>query len=365
MNRLSSLAQESASALRKLLSPTDSSPESNTGDTVIHHSGLVSRRPSGRFTIAILARLYVPIMQETLDGITRHLNEHAPGQFTCVLFDGRGDEKLLFNYTTQIIQNYTMPYDAIITIGAQASQVAARTSLLLNIRIPIIFSWVHNPAHLGIIYPGRRTGGNITGIATEWPNYQEALSTLVNLKKGVREVLLPYNPRGMWVATQISELSQLLNSNGIRVHLLPVPHRENMAKEIHSKIYNIDTIITTRDDTIIQNMDSIVSMCNDYGVTIYSSELKSVEQGAAIGYAVKDVQTGKEIAEYILQLFNDRALPHELPVKTAENQFFVGINKKNSPLQGLELSQEDLETVHNRVVFSDSNTSHDETETST
>lgn len=325
-------------------------PRHNTTDQT-PDSGLVSRRRARHFTIAITARSLPPAIQETIKSITRYLDEQAPGQFSCVLFDGKGDEKRLFNYTTQIIQSYTMPYDALVTIGAQASQLATRASLLLNVRIPIVFAGVQNPAHLGIIYPGNRQNSNVTGIAAGNPNFQETLAQLVNLKKGVRRVLLPYNPKGAWLAHQAAEFARLFCSKEVDLHALPVTSPEDVRTKILPYMHDVDTIMTMRDDIVISSMDSIVKTCNSYGVTVYSADLESVAQGAALGFSLKDDRAGIEIGEYLLSLFKDDAAPHELPVKTARTSWFVGINENSISKQGVSLSAQELETIENKVIY--------------
>lgn len=356
MKRLTSLAQTGVRSLQRLFtSPTSTA---STEKPPFRQPGLVSQRRFRQFSIAIIMRSQVPGILETINGLTDYLNEHAPGQFKCVSFDGKGDEKTLFSYATQIVQNYTMPYDAIISIGALASQVATRTSLLLNVPIPIIFGGVTLPAHLGVIYPGNRKKSNVTGIETRSLDYNNFLSLLYNVKKDVRKVLIPFNINGAWFRQASNELTRQLVAKNIEVEQLPVMSPAEVAQKVGPHLHSADTIVTMRDDVVINSMDKLITMCNDYGVTLYSSDLETVAQGAALGCSSKNSELGSEVGEYLLHLFKDQAQPHELPIKTATERNFIGINKRTLSKQGIHLTPQELSSLKDTILYQEA---HDDT----
>lgn len=313
--------------------------------------GLVTSHRSRPFNIAILTRSRVAGIRQVIHGLTEHVNLHAPNEFSFTWFDGQNDEKKVMEHAMHITKHYTMPYDAIVTIGRMATQVASRAALLLNIRIPIVFTSITHPSHLGIMYAGSQGRQNITGISTNDPEYTSPVNLLQGLKKTVQNVLLPYDPYAVGIHQRISEMARLFLSRNIQVQMLPVQKTELVTSQISSFIHHIDTIVTLRNEIIVNNMPAIVTMCNDFGVTIFSSDLASVEQGAAIGFSPKDHIQGMEAGNYLITIFKENIRPEELPVKDVANIYFVGINESTIGRQGVTISPEELASIPNKVLY--------------
>ncbi len=314
--------------------------------------GLVPSRRTNQFTIAILSRSRVTGIKQVVKGLIDHVSLYAPSEFSFVWFDGNNDEKTLMDHAATIISKYTMPYDAVIPIGALATQITARTALLLNIRIPIIFTSISNPSHLGIVYSGSHGRNNITGISVNDNQYaSQQITMLQTLKRSVQSILLPYDPQVPCMHQQITEMARLFLSSNIQAQILPIQKSEIVTNRITPLIHSIDTIITLRNELVVNHMPSIVTLCNDYGVTIFTSDLGSVEQGAAIGFSPKESTQGIEAARYLLLIFKENARPEELPVKEIPVVHFVGINESALDKQGIHLSPKDLETIQNKILY--------------
>ncbi len=314
--------------------------------------GLVPSRRVHRFTIAILSRSRVAGIKQVVKGLVDHIGLHAPAEFSFIWFDGNNDEKTLMTHTTNIINHYTMPYDAIVPIGSLATQIAARTALLLNVKIPIIFTSISNPSHVGLVYSGSHGRHNITGISVNDNHYaSQQINMLQTLKKSVQSILLPYDPQVPCMHQQITEMARLFLSSNIQAQILPIQKSEIVTNRITPLIHSIDTIITLRNELVVNHMPSIVTLCNDYGVTVFTSDLGSVEQGAAIGFSPKESTQGIEAARYLLLIFKENARPDELPVKEIPVVHFVGINESALDKQGIHISPQDLDTIQNKILY--------------
>ena len=309
-----------------------------------------ARRKNRTYRIAIIAYSHAPALQQMIDHFKLHLEKNAPGQFSYSFFDGQANLETLISHTTQIMHSYTMDYDAILAVGSAAAQIASRMSLFLNIPMPIVFTNVINPIHTGIIYPGSGSTQNITGVAAPPFDHKEQVAMLNAIKESTRKVLLPFNPEG-FLNTQSAQISHLLHSRGIEIIPVQTRTKEELDIALKKYIQDVDTLITLRDSITVNNMQKIVQTCNNYGVTVFSSDLKSVEAGAALGFAVKEESAGKKAAEYILNLFEHNAHPHELPIETQQLDYVVGINSATSKEQGLELDTEVLASLKDKIIF--------------
>jgi len=290
-----------------------------------------------------------------LDSFKENLNAKAPGQFTYSFFNAQGDLKRLINYVTQVIHSYTIHYDAIMAVGSSAAQIASRMTLFLNIPIPVVFTNVANPVHAGVIYAGSKSKRNITGVASPLFDHEAQVQMLGTLKQSTQRILLPFDPNFSNLLSQSLHIHRLLQSNGIEVIPVQTPSPEELDRQLAKHVQSVDTLITLRDSVIINNMSSIIKTCNNYGVTVYSSDLKSVELGAALGFAAKEGKTGEEAAQYFLNLFEHDAQPHELPVTTTQLDYVVGINSETSRYQGVNLDDETINSIERKIIFNKHN----------
>lgn len=315
-------------------------------------SQLQSRSPDKKhFCIAVITKSYAAIPQQTFQSFQEYLDKKKPGAFSYHLFDGLSDERLTTAYTNHVVQKYQAPYDAILTIGAHASQIAAQTSRLNKCPIPVIFTCVAHPSHLGIAHENHAVS-NVSGIWCETPNFDARINTLCKLKSETKHALLPYNPRAAWLTQEANSLRHLLALRGIEVTIVKVDKTENLKKIILPYIDKIDTILTLRDDVITRGMDEIIELCNTYGKTAYTSDLASVKQGAALGFAAsQDNEMGIEAAKYMLKLFETGTLPQDLPIKKIRLDYKIGLNQENLARQGVYLSPRFIENLDRKIIY--------------
>ncbi len=328
-----------------------SSPIESAPHIIVGLRGLVQSHRNRPFNIAILSRSRIAGIQQVVQSLIDHMNLNAPNEFLFTWFDGKNDEKKTMEHAMHIISNYTMPYDAVVTIGSLPTKIASRVSLLLNVRIPIIFTSTINHSHLGFVYPVGRSSHNITGISLNTTDDGTRIAMLQHLKKGVKNVLLPYDPRAANVYVEINEMTRLFLSRNIHIQLLPIHNTENIVAQITPFIHYIDTVITMRHEIIVHSISQIISLCNNFGVTLYSSDLTSVQLGAAIGFSPKESTQGIEAAQYLLMIFKENARPDELPVKEIPTVHFVGINEASLSKQGIVLSAQELDTIQNKILY--------------
>jgi len=305
------------------------------------------------FHIAVLSRSRAAGIAQVVDGIITQLNAIAPGEFSVTWIDGNHDEKAIGDLASMIIKQYTMPYDALVTVGALSTQVAARLARFFNIRMPIIFTSIFDPQKIGLFYVGVRGNTSVTGIIATDTHYGRTAHLIQSFKKTAQNILIPYDPSIPGTQQQITETHRLLMEQGMHVHFMPIQKTELVTTQIASRIHNVDTLITLRSEIVVAHMPHIVSMCNDYGVTIVTSDLASVKQGAAIGISPKEEIQGIEAANYLIKIFKESARPEELPVKEASSTPFIGINTATLDLQGLSISEEELDTIPHKIIYTE------------
>ena len=176
MNPIQSLVHEWNKKIHTL-AQDESVPASSVVSIPHVVSNRYVRRKRNHVNVAVIVLRHAPATEKVVAGMKKELEAQAPGVFSISLFNAP-DERMVLQYATQIVRSYLMPYDIVVPIGLTAAQIVTRTSLYLNIPIPIIFNSVPTPANFGIIYPGKRPTQNVSGVA--WPSmpYEKYVATL-------------------------------------------------------------------------------------------------------------------------------------------------------------------------------------------
>jgi len=326
----------------KLFTKNDSSNEKSSS---IHISSqMYVRKPSKKYHIAILSRNLIPALHNTIvKEFVDELNRQAPGMFLFSTFDGEGNEKIIVNQAKHIVQNYTTPYDAVFCAGALTLRTMTRVSKLYQAPIPIVFSHVLNPYQLGILHTTPSHSANICGIVSPDHDYKKYIDILCTIKKDTQKVLIPYNPEGAWLTQYAMEVRRLLALKNIPVKAIEVTKSDDVTHAIISNLREIDTVLMFKDDVVLAALPDVVNFSNEHGITVATSDLTSVEHGAAIGFSETSYQPARDAAHCMLTVFRDDAMPYEIPLKNGTTEYLVGFNAKTMAQQGVE--KKDIESI--------------------
>lgn len=310
-----------------------------------------TRKQKTCFTLAVITRLLTPAAQDIIKEIMLYLDTCMPGRFIVKAFDGKGNEHYLLNQVSTILDQQNTVYDAVISLGAVASQVCSRLSKMKRANLPIIFACLNSPASLGIVYPGGKSKSNICGIESPSHNYAKHLQILYSLKKDMKHVLIPFNPQGRGLLQESLYITNELMREGIQVTPLFIHTIEELVPKITPFLKRIDTILTLRDDIAMKGINNLAPLCNAYHITAYSSDLFSVQNGAAVGFANTENTLGQECGKLVYDIFYNDMNPEDLPVKKITLEYKIAINQENAHKQGLKLSTEQLKSEYPLILY--------------
>lgn len=301
-----------------------------------HKDGVPSYR------VAIFEPATHPAMDEIAQGFTDTITKNSSANYTFKRYNANGNQTLLRALAEEIVQQN---YDLIMTIGTNASKTVYELTTKKQLSTPIVFDAVSDPVSIGLVKSLSSSGNNVTGVE-EIPDYKDQINKLLELKPNTKNMLLVYDPvqksgvHDIW-AEQITKLGA---QRGFAVHCTKVFSTNEISAKVQPLLNNIDVLMIFTDHTTVSGVDSLITLCNRYRITLYASDLNSGDKGAALAYGVLQYDLGVDAAKLTLKILEEHIKPTDLPV-TGPKINKLKINTKTMIKQGLTLSDEQRENI--------------------
>ena len=284
--------------------------------------------------IAVLIPAVHPSMQQIETGFVETIGAIDPS-IRIDIFNATGDKTLMFGQAQKIASS---SYEAVFTIGANASQMMTTALSKKNASTPVVFAAVSDPVALGLV-ASFNDHNYATGIIDVY-NRDEQVSRILSLIP-IKNPLIIYCPEGKAsIEKDIEACKKAFEHYGITLATLPIYHLNEIQPKLSALITKHDLIITLTDHTICSAMDTIITLCNRFKVPLYTSELDSNDKGAAFSYGVHEKDYGILGAKIVLQLVNEGKSCLDIPITTMY-PFYFKINKK-AALKQTHLASEKL-----------------------
>lgn len=300
------------------------------------------KQPGSSYRVAIFEPASHPSMDEIAQGFTETIQKNSTAAYTFDRYNANGNKTLLRAQAEEILQKN---YDLIMTIGSGATHTIYELSTKKHITTPLVFDAVSNPVDLGIIASMEKSGNHVTGV-TDISNFKEQLNKLFELKPTTKNILLVYDPvdKSGIHETWAQQIENIAHSKGVNTHYAKVFQTNEIQAKVLPFMQQVDTIIIFTDHTTVSGVESLITLCNRYGVTLYTSELNSGDKGAALSYGVLQYDLGAAAAQLTLQILEQHKKPTDLPVVILQNNR-LKINTATAQKQGLTLDNAQLQEI--------------------
>ena len=297
------------------------------------------------YRVAIFEPASHPAMDEITQGFTEAIQKNSSAHYTFDRYNANGNKTLLRAQAEDIIQKN---YDLVMTIGTDPTRTMHELTTKKNLTTPIVFTAVSDPIELGIIASRASSGNHITGIE-EVHNFEDQLNKFIQIKPTIKNLLLVYDPaikagiHEVWAQT----VTQIAATKGINTEYAKVFHTNEIQSKVQPLLQDVDTILIFTDHTTVHGVDSLITLCNRYGVTLYASDLNSGDKGAAVSYGVMQYDFGADAGKLAVEILNNHKNPKDLPV-TEPSMQRIKINTATAQKQGLNLSNAQLDDIKKR-----------------
>ena len=286
--------------------------------------------------IAIFVPSSHPALEDIEQGFKETLNQLGTSQYRFTTYNANGNKTLLRAQAEEIAQdNYNLTF----TVGVSCTQILAEVLKKKGKSTPLIFVAVDDPVGMGIINSLESSGNNLTGII-ENPSYDKQLEVLLKAKPSTKHVLLAYDPaHGTGLEKDKQAIEVILKKHGVKLNSIEIFQSSEIQQKVTSLLPGKDVVLALKDHTIVAGIDSLITLCNRYGVTLFASDLNSGEKGAALAYGVTEYDFGLHAAKKALLILADHKHPSDIPVTPITN-YKVMVNSKTMSAQNLVLTPE-------------------------
>ena len=299
--------------------------------------------PTNKCQVAVLLPAVHPSMTHIEQGFSKTLQEKMP-HVSIKIYNANGDKVLMKGQVEKIVDSN---YDLIFTVGTSASQLT-KTALSKKMKhTPLIFAAIANPEKRGLIDPNN-TSTHITGI-TESYDYNDQINLLLKVKPDTKRVMIVYDPSSNPALEELKEtLTKTLKTHTITTTDLAIFNAKELQQKLPTFLPTVDVVLTLTDHTICAAMDTLVKLCSNAHVTLFTSELDSNAKGAALSYGVNESEYGKEGALKAYAILHEGKNASDIPPTSLKN-FFLFVNADTAKAQNVTISPEFLHNTRIKI----------------
>lgn len=230
--------------------------------------------------------------------------------------------------------------DLLYAIGPFAAKAAAA----ITTDIPIVFGSVSDPEEAGLVRSNENPGGNVTGVSSYTPCFEqiELIPVILPEAEYVAEL---YNSTDESAVRQAIIAEWQAEEFKLKTERFPVNDKEG----IKTALVNIaerqfDVLYLPIDNLMFKYMDSIVAYTQKHNIPIICGNEKMMRKGALATCEINYTSIGRKSAELSYEILVKKKDPATLPVIYKYGCFNL-INKQAMDKLGLKLSETALANV--------------------
>jgi putative ABC transport system substrate-binding protein len=282
--------------------------------------------------IAIFIPAVHPAMDEIEAGFKTAVEKGGSQAYAFTTYNANGNKTLLRAQAEEIAQQN---YDLIFTIGTACTHTLHTVTTKKGITTPVVFTAIDDPVKLGIVQTLDSSQNHLTGCTVQ-DDFENQFKALLEVKPETKHVLFVYDPSdGANRDDLVNTLRTTLNRMQISLATVQVFAAHEIQQKVVPFIESCDVVFIYTDHTTVSGIDSLITLCNRFGKTLFASDLSSGQKGAALAYGVQEADHGTCAAHKGLKILDDGIVPAQIPVTPISTQRLV-INTKTMRQQGLK-----------------------------
>lgn len=203
--------------------------------------------------------------------------------------------------------------------------------------IPVVFTAVSDPVGAGLVKTMDAPGGNLTGM-TDMPPVDKQLELIKTIVPKATRIGIVYNAGEANSVSQVNAVKAAAAKMGITVAEATVANSGGVFQAAKSLVGKVDAIYIGLDNTVVSAFESVVKVCEENKLPLFSSDNESVSKGAIAALAIDYYAMGKQTAAMAKKIL-DGAKPATMPVESLKN-LDVHLNLKAAKAQGVTVPDE-------------------------
>jgi ABC-type uncharacterized transport system substrate-binding protein len=294
---------------------------------------LGARRAPKIYKIAILIPDASPCIIRLYQAFIKKLSTQNSKNFWHTIFNTNGNKERIAHYLEQIMQD---DFNLIFSCGLECTLAAKEYTKKHKNKIPIVFCEIPGDLDELLLDSTPGSENNLTGTFIPPKDYQQQIGLLSFFKPEKQNVLLVYHSKNIAAANEVKKLSTALKKTHNHVQTIELFHLDNLEEKLEPHLVHAKTLILPRDHIMNSHLKKLSPLCSKHGVLLYTSDLASVSEGAAIGYgpceeSIAQLCTQKASSILLKNIHpstipsNKDPLPHKMYIN-------VDILKKQNPV---------------------------------
>ena len=195
----------------------------------------------------------------------------------------------------------------IATPAAMSAYGAAR-----NTDIPVIFCAVSDPVGAGLVSSLDAPGGNCTG-TSDLLNLEAQLQLIRAVQPDAKKIGILYTTNEANSVSHLAEIKELAPEYGFEIVEQGVQSGADVPQAAAALAAKVDCINNFTDNTVVDNLVSVLAKAEEAGIPVYGSEIEQVKKGCIASESLDYIALGKETGRLAAQVL-DGANAGETPV---------------------------------------------------
>jgi putative tryptophan/tyrosine transport system substrate-binding protein len=226
-----------------------------------------------------------------------------------------------------------------VTITTPTSQAAVAATK----DIPIIFTTVTDPLKAHIVSTLTHPGGNVSGISDLVPTERQ-VAVMKEIVPKLNKLGLVYDPSLPNAVSTVESIKAIAPSIGFTTVESPAMGLNNVPAAGQALVGKVDAIFVPNDTTVYAAFESLVKLCQDAKVPLFTAERRSVQRGAIATVGFDFGQIGVKTADMVDKVLKGTK-PGDMDVKMMEdepNSLALYLNKDSAEKMGVSIPPEVL-----------------------
>jgi len=247
----------------------------------------------------------------------------------------QGNQATNLQIANQILDEKPALVLAIATPSAQACAQKIKD-------IPLLFSAVSDPKGAGLVASMEAPGGHITG-TTDMPPVEKQLALIKSILPKAQTIGVVYNAGEANSVSQVDAFKAAAKKMNVQVIDATVTNSSMVFQSTQSLVGKCDAVYVPLDNTVVSAIESVVKVCDENKLPLFSSDNESVGKGAIAALATDYYALGRQTAEMAKRIL-DGANPGAIPVESLKN-LDVHLNLKAAKIQGVTIPEAVIKTA--------------------
>ena len=226
---------------------------------------------------------------------------------------------------------------AIATPSAQACALAAKKSPVLA-KTPLLFTAITDPVGAGLVADLNAPGANITGVSDMLP-VDKHMGLVRQFFPELKKLGMIYNAGEANSKTTVAMVQEEGAKAGFVVVEATVAKTSDVYQAAKSLVGKVDAIYLPTDNTVISAVESVIKVCEEEKIALFSADVDSVQRGTMAALAFDYYQHGVQTGAMAKRLLVDGVKPGDTPVET-QQELILHLNLKAAAKMGVTVPED-------------------------